>query len=49
LRLRTRGRLRFAINYGDEPLSVPAPAGAKFVLGGPVVNPVDVAAWVMDD
>ena len=49
LRLRTRGRLRFAINYGDEPLSVPAPAGAKFVLGGPVVNPIDVAAWVMDD
>lgn len=46
LRLRRRGALRFAINYGDRPQPVPAPAGARFVLGGPVVSPIDVAAWI---
>ena len=46
LRLRRRGALRFAINYGAEPRPVPAPPGATFVLGGPIVGPVDVAAWL---
>lgn len=49
LRLRRRGTLRMAINYGDRPQAVPASAGAKFVLGGPVVGPVDVAAWIEED
>lgn len=49
LRLRTRGPLRFAINYSDEPHAVPAPHGARFVLGGPQVEPVGVAAWIEDD
>lgn len=49
LRLRTRGPLRFAINYSDEPHAVPAPPGARFVLGGPQVEPVGVAAWIEDD
>ncbi|WP_042300461.1 beta-galactosidase [Paraburkholderia kururiensis] len=49
LRLRTRGPLRFAINYSDEPRAVPAPHGARFVLGGPQVEPVGVAAWIEDD
>jgi beta-galactosidase len=46
LRLRRRGALRFAINYGDRSQNVPAPAGARFVLGGSVVGPIDVAAWI---
>lgn len=46
LRLRRRGALRFAINYGDEPRPVPAAPHAEFLLGGPVVGPVDVAVWV---
>lgn len=49
LRLRTHGPLRFAINYSDEPHAVPAPHGARFVLGGPRVEPVGVAAWIEDD
>jgi beta-galactosidase len=46
LRLRRRGALRFAINYGDKPRPVPAAPHAEFLLGGPVVGPVDVAVWV---
>lgn len=49
LRLRRRGPWRFAINYGDRPQRVPAPAGARFVLGGPVVGAIDVAAWIEED
>lgn len=49
LRLRKRGSVRFAINYGDRAYSVPAPADAKFVLGGPIVGAVDVAAWIEDE
>ena len=49
LRVRRRGPLRFAVNYGDRPQSVPASANARFVLGGPVVGPVDVAAWIEED
>src|SRR5262249_37455832 len=45
LRLRSRGPLRFAINYGPGRASVPAPPGARFLLGGPVLEPCDVAAW----
>ncbi|TKC81725.1 beta-galactosidase [Trinickia terrae] len=46
LRLRTRGALRFAINYGDAAQPVPAPPGATFVLGGPTIGAADVAAWI---
>ena len=49
LRLRRRGPWRFAVNYGDRPQRVPAPAGARFVLGGPVVGAIDVAAWIEED
>jgi len=49
LRLRRRGALRFAVNYGDREQRVPARAGARFVLGGPVVGPIDVAAWIEED
>jgi beta-galactosidase len=49
LRLRRRGALRFAINYGEQACAVPARAGARFVVGGPVVGPVDVAAWIEEE
>ncbi len=45
LRLRRRGDLTFAINYGDEPVLAPAPDGAVFVLGGRTVGARDLAVW----
>lgn len=45
LRLRSRGGLVFAINYGGEAVPAPAPAGAEFVLGGPIVGPRDCSVW----
>lgn len=49
LRLSRRGPWRFAVNYGDRSQPVPAPAGARFVLGGPIVGAIDVAAWIEED
>lgn len=45
LRLRRRGTLQFAFHYGAQPVRVPAPEGARFVLGGPVLETAGVAAW----
>ncbi len=46
IRLRRRGDLTFAFNYGPEPRSVAAIAGcAEFVLGAALVEPAGVAAW----
>jgi beta-galactosidase len=45
-RLRRLGNVRFAINYGDTTWQVPAPDGARFLLGNREVGPADVAAWV---
>ena len=45
LRLCRRGDLVFALNYSAEPQQAPAPAGADFVLGGPMVGPRDVSVW----
>jgi beta-galactosidase len=45
LRLCRRGDLVFALNYGAEPQKAPAPAGADFVLGGPMVGPRDLSVW----
>ena len=41
----SRGDLVFALNYSAEPQQAPAPAGADFVLGGPMVGPRDVSVW----
>jgi beta-galactosidase len=49
LRLRRRGKLQFAIHYGDAPVRVPAPVNARFVVGGPVLETAGVAAWWVDD
>lgn len=48
IRLRRRGNVMFAFNFGDAPADVPAPANASFVLGGPQIATGDVAAWVAD-
>jgi beta-galactosidase len=45
LRLRRRGDLVFAINYGPEPATAPAPAAAEFLLGGHHVPAHDLAIW----
>ena len=45
LRLRRRGPLTFAINYGEEAVLAPAPDGAVFVLGGRTVGACDLAIW----
>jgi beta-galactosidase len=45
-RLRRLGNVRFAINYGDTTWHVPAPDGARFLLGHREVGPAGVAAWV---
>lgn len=45
VRLRRRGDLTFAFNYAATDSAVPAPADAKFALGGRVVGPQEVAAW----
>ena len=44
VRLRRRGALTFAFNYGDTPFAIDAP-GAKFALGGATIGPSEVAAW----
>ncbi len=43
VRLRRRGGLAFAFNYGPEPWA--APDAGRFVLGGRTVPPQGVAAW----
>jgi beta-galactosidase len=47
VRLRTLGPLRFAFNYGPEPVSLAgmAPDEADYVLGGAELAPAGVAAW----
>lgn len=45
LRLSRRGDLMFAINYLDEPQTLPSPNGLDFVIGGPTLPPAGVAIW----
>ena len=45
VRVRRRGAISFAFNFGSEPRSAPAPSGARFLLGGERIAPYDVAAW----
>ena len=45
LRLRRRGPLTFAINYGDTEVPAPAPEGVEFLLGGRSVAARDLAIW----
>jgi beta-galactosidase len=45
VRLRRRGDLAFAFNYGDTPWACPAPSRASFLLGDATVAPRDLACW----
>lgn len=45
LRLRRRGDLVFAINYGPQAATAPAPAGAEFLLGSAHIPAHDLAIW----
>ncbi|GAA5334272.1 MULTISPECIES: beta-galactosidase [Thermus] len=45
LRLRRRGHLVFAFNYGPEEAALPTPPGVRFLLGGPKLPPYEVAVW----
>jgi beta-galactosidase len=45
LRLRRRGDLVFAFNYGNAAIDAPAPDTAGFVIGGRSIAPRDVAVW----
>jgi beta-galactosidase len=47
LRLRRRGKLTFAINYGDTPVLAPAPDGAVYVLGKQMVDARDLSIWTV--
>jgi Beta-galactosidase len=45
LRLRRRGDLTFAFNFGPEQVQAPAPANSTFVLGHSLLKTGDVCAW----
>lgn len=45
LRLRRRGHLVFAFNYGPQDVVLPAPERARFLLGGSKLPPYEVAVW----
>jgi beta-galactosidase len=45
VRLRRRGDLHFAFNYGPEAWTVPDAEGKLFVLGSARIAPQDLAAW----
>lgn len=45
LRLRRRGQVRFAFNYGPGPVTVPLPDGVRPLLGGRQLAAAGVAAW----
>ncbi|RDK00831.1 beta-galactosidase [Paraburkholderia lacunae] len=45
LRIRRRGNLTFAFNFGAAQVEAPAPVDATFVLGQPQLGTGDVCAW----
>ncbi|WP_233868373.1 beta-galactosidase [Paraburkholderia adhaesiva] len=45
LRIRRRGGLTFAFNFGAQAVEAPAPRDAVFVLGGPSLARGDVCIW----
>ena len=45
VRLRRRGDVCFAFNFAPEARRTPAPAGARYLLGGPDLPPAGLAAW----
>lgn len=47
VRIRRRGRMAFAFNYGPEPYTLPVER-AHYILGGRTVAPCTVTAWLED-
>lgn len=45
LRIRRRGKYGFAFNYSSQGLEVPAPDGARFLIGRRTLPPHEVAIW----
>ncbi len=45
VRIRRRGQLCFAFNYGAVPVTCPAPDGARFLIGGATIAPRDLSIW----
>ncbi|MGH7177825.1 MAG: beta-galactosidase, partial [Tepidisphaeraceae bacterium] len=41
----SRGNLRIALNYRDEPVELPVPAKTKFIIGSRHLEPAGVAVW----
>ncbi len=45
VRMRRRGDLQFAFNFAPESRRTPAPAGVRYLMGGPELPPAGLAAW----
>ena len=45
LRLTRLGEVTYAFNFGPEAVALPAPEGARFLLGERTLGTADVAAW----
>jgi beta-galactosidase len=45
VRIRRRGGITFAFNFGIDSRAAPAPAGAVYVLGGQTISPRNLSAW----
>lgn len=45
VRVARRGTLTFAFNYAAEPRPAPAPPGASFAMGGPMIAGHGISAW----
>jgi beta-galactosidase len=46
LRVRRRGEITFAFNFGATAAEAPAPDNAHFVLGQRTLGTADVCAWI---
>jgi beta-galactosidase len=46
LRVRRRGEITFAFNFGADAVDAPAPVDARFVLGQRRLGTADVCAWI---
>lgn len=49
LRLRRRGNLQFAFNYGSEAIRLPFVPQSACLLGSPELSPAGVAAWLITE
>lgn len=45
VRLRRRGNVCFAFNYGPKTATVPAPENTRFLMGHGELRPGEIAAW----